>query len=112
VFIDADATLKAKATHRNLLCYWLFWLTARKRQSTLAGGARAKKPPVTLIDTDVVNAGLTPAHEPAAGEFPQFVAVTAPALPARVVAFVLEPHGDAVLAIPPEFLAQCRDRET
>ena len=43
---------------------------------------------------------------PSAGELPQFVAVAAVPLTTGVAAFVLEPHGDAIVVEIPQVLAQ------
>src|SRR3712207_3851311 len=69
-------------------------------------GARAVPAAVALGDGDVVDAGLTTAHEAALVELPQLVAVAAEPLAGGVVPLVLEADGDAVVGGAPQALAQ------
>src|SRR3954471_10054776 len=67
---------------------------------------RAEDAPLTRVDLHVVDACLTPAHEPVLVELPELVAIAAPPLAAAVMAFVLKSHGNAVAVEAPEVLAQ------
>src|SRR5438105_4672156 len=69
-------------------------------------GAWSEDPAIVLGDEDVVDAGLPASHEPVSVEFPELVAVASPPLAVRVVAFVLEAHGDSVVLEAPDVLSQ------
>src|SRR5271163_313570 len=66
----------------------------------------AEVSPLGLVDRDVVDAGLSSAHQAGLVELPQFIAVAAPPLAGGVSALVLEPDGDVVVVKTPQALAQ------
>src|SRR5262249_35739901 len=76
---------------------WMIVGTAAKRPMILA---------LALLDRQVVDAGEAQAHQAVLVEFPVFIAVAAEPVAAVVMAFVSEPHRDAVLAKGPHFLDQ------
>src|SRR5580704_15450863 len=78
----------------------------RELYAALAGRAGAEDAALGLLDRDVVDARLAPAHQAALVELPQLVAVAAPPLAIRVAGLVLEPDRDPVLAERPQVLAQ------
>src|SRR5579859_7816597 len=88
------------------------WLRRRRRlaerelDAALAGRPGAEDPSLRLLDRDVVDAGLPPAHQAVLVELPQLVAVAAPPLTLHVVGLVLEPDGDPVRPEGPQVLAQ------
>src|SRR2546430_8471102 len=79
-----------------------------QRRLLMAAGVGAWPEDATVVlgDEDVVDAGLPASHEPVSVEFPELVAVASPPLAVRVVAFVLESHGDSVVLEAPEVFAQ------
>src|SRR5438270_7600390 len=74
--------------------------------ASLALGTWPEDAPLRLVDGQVVDARLAPAHETVLIELPQLVAVAAPPLAVAVVALVLEAHGDAIDVERPQALAQ------
>ncbi|MFK4642342.1 hypothetical protein ABIF96_000916 [Bradyrhizobium ottawaense] len=64
------------------------------------------KAAVLLRNGDVVDRRFAALHQPVLVELPLLIAVGAIPLAARVVPFVLEAHGDAVLVEGPEVLDQ------
>src|SRR6202012_2974874 len=77
-----------------------------RNEGVIAVGPGAENAALGLADPPVVDAGLTAGHQAGLIELPQFVAVAAPPLAVAVMAFVLEPDGDAVGLERPQFLAQ------
>src|SRR5215475_1500937 len=80
-------------------------LLDRLLDSTLVCRACTKDPALRLVDLQVVDARLATTHQAVLVELPQLVAVAAPPLAVRVVAFVLVANRDPVLAEGPEILA-------
>src|SRR5271168_2812281 len=78
----------------------------RKVPAVLRRHPWAEVSPLGLVDRDVVDAGLSSAHQTGLVELPQFVAVTAPPPAGGVAALVLEPDGDVVVVETPQALAQ------
>src|SRR5580693_124739 len=78
----------------------------RELYAALAGWAGAEDAALGLLDRDIVDARLPPAHQAVLVELPQLVAVAAPPMAIRVVGLVLEPDRDPVLAECPQVLAQ------
>src|ERR1700740_3013555 len=87
-----------------------FDLERFRAQSGHVGGARARGRPretaVLFGDLDVVDAGLTPAHQAVRVELPLLVAVGAMPLAARIMPLVLEAHRNAIIVESPEILDQ------
>src|SRR6266576_5946381 len=81
-------------------------LLERELYAALPGRARAEDPALGLLDRDVVDAGLTAAHQAVPVELPQLVAVAAPPPALRVMGLILEPDRDPVTAERPQVLAQ------
>src|SRR3954447_8249174 len=77
-----------------------------QRSAALGLRARAEDAPLGLLDRDVVDACLAPAHVALVVELPLLVAVAAPPLAGLVAALVLEAHGDPVAGERPQVLAQ------
>src|SRR5262249_24410176 len=59
-----------------------------------------------LVDRIVVDAGVTPPHEPVVVELPVLVAMAPPPLANDVPRFVLEPNGDAIAGEAPQVLLE------
>src|SRR5215471_10740979 len=59
---------------------------------------------VAFLDGKVIDAGNAKTHQAVLVEFPVFVAVAAIPMPAIVMPFIGEAHGDAVFAKGPDFL--------
>src|ERR1700729_412385 len=78
----------------------------RKVQAVLRRPPWAEVSPLRLVDRDVVDAGLSSAHQAGLVELPQFIAVAAPPLARRIAALVLEPDGDVVVVETPQAFAQ------
>src|SRR5262249_12137610 len=78
-----------------------------RQNGFVAFRARAQDAAVGFGYANVVDAGLAPRHQAFRGEFPLFVAVTAPPLAGFVMPLVLEADRDAVAFERPEVLAQC-----
>src|SRR5690606_18065441 len=78
----------------------------RQQQAVLLLRTRTEDPTLGGVDRKVVDAGLTPGHQPVLGELPQLVAVAAPPLSRVIAAFVLEPYGDAISPEPPQLLPE------
>src|SRR3954454_12664397 len=78
----------------------------RDARPALVLGPGAEDAPVALLDRDVVDARLAPAHVALVVELPLLVAVAAPPLARGVAALVLEAHRDAVGRERPQVLAQ------
>src|SRR5262249_46010362 len=78
----------------------------RDRLAVLGLGSRPEDPSLGLLDADVVDARLAPAHVAVVGELPLLVAVAAPPLAVGVARLVLEAHRDAVVGERPKVLAQ------
>src|SRR5262249_29870115 len=74
--------------------------------SAVLFGARPEDSPLALVDRDVVDARLSPAHQPVLVELPELVAVAAPPAAVPVVALVLEADRDPVGLETPEVLPQ------
>lgn len=64
------------------------------------------KPPLRILDGDVVPAHLALAHEAVGGESPVLEAVRAPPLAGGIVPLVPELHGDLIIAEGEQLLAQ------
>src|SRR5262245_2661953 len=81
-------------------------LPQRQGLPALVLRTRPEDPPLGLVDLHVVDARLAPAHVALVVELPLLVAIAAPPLPGRVVALVLEAHGDPIAVERPQVLAQ------
>src|ERR1019366_5700489 len=81
-------------------------LPERELPAVLLGWASAEDPSLGLIDRQVVDAGLAPAHQAVRVEVPQLVAVAAPPLTVAIVALVLKAHRDPAVGKRPQILTQ------
>src|SRR3954453_9171292 len=77
-----------------------------QRSPALGLRARAEDAPLGLLDRNIVDARLAPAHVALVVELPLLVAVAAPPLARLVARLVLEAHGDPVARERPQVLAQ------
>src|SRR5258708_5242305 len=67
---------------------------------------RAEDAPTPRIYRQIVDAGLTPAHQAVLVELPQLVTIAAPPLARFVVALVLESDSNTISAETPQLLAE------
>src|SRR5262249_38073438 len=81
-------------------------LAQRRLLSSLCIGPRPEDAPLGLLDREVVDARLAPAHQSVLVELPQLVAVASPPASVAVVTLVLKAHRDAVGVEAPEVLPQ------